>query len=87
MEETAAVARALDVRLEVTVEQRLAGAERVGAHKTSMLQDVETGRPLELEALVGAVVELADLLQVAVPHTRTVYACTKLLERTLRQTT
>jgi 2-dehydropantoate 2-reductase len=85
MEEAAAVARALDVHLDLTVDQRLAGAERVGAHKTSMLQDVETGRPTEVEALVGAVVELADRLQVAVPHTRTVYACAKLLDRTLRR--
>ena len=85
MEEADRVARALDVRLDFTVEQRLAGAERVGAHKTSMLQDVESGRPLEVEALVGAVVELADLLQIPVPHTRTVYACTRLLDQTLRR--
>jgi len=84
MEEADAVARGLNVRLDFTVEQRLNGAQRVGQHKTSMLQDVESGRPLEVEALVGAVVELADLLGVPVPHTRTVYACTRLLDRTLR---
>ncbi|MDQ3702450.1 MAG: 2-dehydropantoate 2-reductase [Chloroflexota bacterium] len=84
MEEVDRVARAVDVRLEFTVEQRLTGAERVGRHKTSMLQDVESGRPLEVEALVGAVVELADLLAIPVPHTRAVYACTKLLDRSLR---
>jgi 2-dehydropantoate 2-reductase len=84
MEEANQVARALGIQLEISVEQRLAGAEKVGAHKTSMLQDVETGRPLEIEALVGAVVELADLLDVPVPHLRTLYAGTKLLERTLR---
>ena len=84
MEEADAVARGLSVRLDFTVEQRLNGAQRVGQHKTSMLQDVESGRPLEVEALVGAVVELADLLGVPVPHTRTVYACTRLLDRTLR---
>ena len=83
MEEADAVAKALGVTLEFTVEQRLRGAEGVGAHKTSMLQDVETGRPLEIEALVGAVVEVADKLDVPVPHMRTVYACTKLLDRTL----
>ena len=85
MEEADSVARALGIALEFTVEQRLRGAEGVGAHKTSMLQDVETGRPLEVEALVGAVVEVAGLLDIPVPHMRTVYACTKLLDRTLRQ--
>jgi 2-dehydropantoate 2-reductase len=85
MEEANAVARALGITLEFTVEQRLKGAEAVGAHKTSMLQHVETGRPLEVEALVGAVVEVADKLAIPVPHLRTVYACTKLLDRTLRQ--
>jgi 2-dehydropantoate 2-reductase len=63
------------------VEQRLAGAEKVGAHKTSMLQDVESGRPLEIEAVVGAVVEIADLLRLSLPHLRTVYACVRLLDQ------
>ncbi len=85
MEEADSVARAVGIHLEISVEQRLAGAEKVGAHKTSMLQDVETGRPLEIEALVGAVVELAGLLDLPVPHTRTLYACAKLLDRTLRR--
>ncbi len=66
------------------MEQRLAGAAKVGAHKTSMLQDVETGRPLEIEALVGAVVELGTLLGLHLPHLRTVYAATRLLDQTLR---
>jgi 2-dehydropantoate 2-reductase len=51
----------------------------VGAHKTSMLQDYEAGRPMELDAIVGAVVELGDRLQVPMPVTRTVYACATLL--------
>jgi 2-dehydropantoate 2-reductase len=51
----------------------------VGEHKTSMLQDLEAGRPMELEAVVGAVVELGQLLGIPMPHTQTVYACTKLL--------
>jgi 2-dehydropantoate 2-reductase len=84
MEEADRVARALGVQLEISVEQRLAGAEQVGAHKTSMLQDVESGRPLEIEALVGAVVELAGRLDIPVPHMRTVYACTRLLDQKLR---
>lgn len=86
MEEADAVARGLGITLDFTVEQRLKGAESVGAHKTSMLQHVETGRPLEIEALVGAVVEIAGLLHIDVPHMRTVYACAKLLDHTLRQT-
>jgi len=85
MEEADSVARALAVELPITVEQRLAGAEKVGAHRTSMLQDVEAGRPLEVEALVGAVVEIGELLGLSLPHLRTVYACTKLLDATLRR--
>jgi 2-dehydropantoate 2-reductase len=84
MEEAEAVARALGVELAIGVEQRLTGAEKVGAHKTSMLQDVESGRPLEVGALVGAVVEIADLLRQPLPHLRTVYASVRLLDRSLR---
>jgi 2-dehydropantoate 2-reductase len=58
----------------------MAGAEKVGAHKTSMLQDLEAGRPLELEAVVGAIVELGDRLGVPMPATRAVYACAKLAD-------
>ena len=58
----------------------MAGAEKVGAHKTSMLQDLEAGRPMELEAVVGAVVELGERLGVPMPATRAVYACAKLLD-------
>ena len=79
MHEAEAVGAKLGLKLPVTVEQRIAGAEKVGAHKTSMLQDLEAGRPLELEAVVGAVVELGERLNVPMPHTRTVYACAKLL--------
>jgi 2-dehydropantoate 2-reductase len=84
MEEAEAVARALGIELPIGVEQRLAGAEKVGSHKTSMLQDVESGRPLEIEALVGAVLEIAGLLELSLPHLRTVYACARLLDRHLR---
>jgi 2-dehydropantoate 2-reductase len=85
MEEADDVARALGIELAIGVDQRLAGAEKVGAHKTSMLQDVESRRPLEIEALVGAVVEIADLLRLSLPHLRTVYACTRLLDQSLRK--
>ena len=71
----------LGLELPITIEQRMAGAAKVGEHKTSMLQDLEAGRPLELEAIVGAVLELGERLDVPMPHTRTVYACTKLLAR------
>ena len=80
MVEAEAVAAKLGMELPVSIDQRIAGAEKVGEHKTSMLQDLEAGRPMELEAVVGAVVELGERLGVAMPHTRTVYACTSLLE-------
>ena len=79
MEEAAAVAARLGLELPVSIEQRIAGAGKVGEHKTSMLQDLEAGRPLELEAVVGAVVELGERLGLPMPYTRTVYACAKLL--------
>jgi 2-dehydropantoate 2-reductase len=81
MLEAQAVAGKLGLELPITIDQRMAGAEKVGEHKTSMLQDLEVGRPLELEAIVGAVVELGERLGVPMPHMRSVYACTKLLER------
>ena len=82
MEEGKSVANALGLELPVSIDQRMAGAGKVGEHKTSMLQDLEAGRPLEVEALVGAVLELGERLNLALPHTRAVYACTKLLIRT-----
>ena len=83
MAEGQAVAEALGVRFKITLEQRLAGAEAVGAHKTSMLQDVEAGRALELEALVGSVIELGQIAGVATPTIEAVYAATKLLEQSV----
>jgi 2-dehydropantoate 2-reductase len=79
MQEVEAVSRKLGMELPVSIDQRMAGAEKVGEHKTSMLQDLEAGRPMELEALVGAVVELGERLGVPMPYTRTVYSCAKLL--------
>jgi len=80
MSETEAVAAKLGIELPISIDQRMAGAEKVGAHKTSMLQDLEAGRPMELEAVVGAVVELGEKLGVPMPTTRAVYACAKLLD-------
>jgi 2-dehydropantoate 2-reductase len=80
MTETEAVATRLGIELPISIDQRMAGAEKVGAHKTSMLQDFEAGRPMELEAVVGAVVELGDRLGVPMPCTQAVYACAKMLD-------
>jgi len=79
MSEVQAVASTMGIEMPISIDQRIAGAEKIGEHKTSMLQDLEAGRPLELEAVVGAVVELGERLGVAMPYTRTVYACTRLL--------
>jgi 2-dehydropantoate 2-reductase len=79
MREVEAVSQKLGMELPVSIEQRMAGAEKVGEHRTSMLQDLEAGRPMEFEALVGSVVELGERVGVAMTHTRTVYNCVKLL--------
>lgn len=84
MNEAAEIARRLGVRLRVTVEQRIAGAEKVGEHKTSMLQDAEAGHPLEVDPLVGVFVELGELTEVRTPTISTVYALAKLLNRRLQ---
>jgi len=84
MAETECVAGKLGIEMPITIEQRMAGAQKVGEHKTSMLQDLEAGRPLELDAIAGAVLELGTRLGVEMPHTRAVYACAKLLERQRR---
>jgi 2-dehydropantoate 2-reductase len=86
MTEVEAVAAKLGMELPVSIDQRMVGAEKVGEHKTSMLQDLEAGRPMELEAIVGAVVELAGRVDVPVPCTQAVYACTKLLQSTIAET-
>ncbi|WP_069885094.1 2-dehydropantoate 2-reductase N-terminal domain-containing protein [Streptomyces luteocolor] len=79
MNETLAVAAALGCEPGVSVARRLAGAERVGDHRTSTLQDLERGKPLELDVLLAAVVELADATGVPVPTLRTVHAISDLL--------
>jgi 2-dehydropantoate 2-reductase len=85
MTEAQAVGEKLGARFGVSLEQRIAGAESVGHHKTSMLQDVESGRPLELDALVGAVLELARLTGTPAPHLAAVHALASLLARKLRE--
>ena len=83
MAESQAAAEKLGVTFRHTIEKRIAGAESVGAHKTSMLQDVEVGRSLEVEALIGAVLEIAQLTNTPAPATQAVYACVKLLNKTM----
>lgn len=85
MGEAQAVGEKLGVAFKVSVDQRIAGAQAVGAHKTSMLQDVEHGRALELEALVGSVVELARITDTPTPTIYAIYAVTSLLSNTLTQ--
>jgi len=80
MEETLAVARRLGSDPAITIERRLAGAERVGEHKTSMLQDLEAGKRLELAPIVDAVIELADLTGTQAPSLRAVGAAASLLD-------
>ncbi|HSV71844.1 MAG TPA: 2-dehydropantoate 2-reductase [Methylibium sp.] len=83
MREAQAVGEKLGVAFKVSLDQRIAGAEAVGAHKTSMLQDVEQGRALELEALVGSVVELGKITETPTPTIDAIYAAAGLLNRTL----
>jgi 2-dehydropantoate 2-reductase len=85
MREVQAIGEALGVRFRIPLEKRIAGAEAVGAHKTSMLQDIEAGRAIEADALLGSVIELGRLVDVASPHLDTVYAVVKLLGETLAQ--
>jgi 2-dehydropantoate 2-reductase len=87
MQEVEAVSQKLGMELPVSIDQRIAGAEKVGEHKTSMLQDLEAGRPMELEALVGAVVELGEKVGLPMTCTRTVYNCAKLLSQSGSQAT
>ena len=83
MMEAQEVAGKLGIAFRVPLEKRIAGAERVGKHKTSMLQDLEAGRAPELEALVGSVMELGRLTNTPTPHIDTVYGLTHLLARTV----
>lgn len=83
MQEAQLVAEAIGASLRHTIDKRISGAEAVGAHKTSMLQDVESGRTLELDALMLAVIELANLMGKDVPTIRNIYACAALLNTTL----
>jgi len=83
MREAEAIAHKLGIVFRVPLDKRIAGAERVGKHKTSMLQDVESGKALETEAIIGAVVELGRLTKTPIPHLEALYALVSLLGKTL----
>ncbi len=83
MREAQAIAEKLGVSFRVPLEKRIAGAEKVGKHKTSTLQDVEAGRSVEIDALIGAVIELGELTATPTPHVSAVYALMKLLQKTM----
>ena len=83
MTEAQRVGEKLGVEFKISLEQRISGAESVGAHKTSMLVDVEHGRALELQALVGSVVELGRITNTPTPTIEAVYAMSALLAKTL----
>jgi 2-dehydropantoate 2-reductase len=85
MEEVQVIGEKLGVRFPVSLEKRLEGAEAVGEHKTSMLQDVESGKPLELDALLGSVLELGRLTGIPTPHLTAVHALVSLLAATLQK--
>ncbi len=85
MREAQDVAHKLGIGFRVTLEKRIEGAQKVGRHKTSMLQDIEAGRAPEIDALVGSVVELGRLTQTPTPHIDTLYALVKLLARTMKE--
>ncbi|MGE5768626.1 MAG: ketopantoate reductase C-terminal domain-containing protein, partial [Bacteroidota bacterium] len=83
MAEAQVIGEKLGVTFRHTIEKRIEGAEAVGKHKTSMLQDVEAGRSLETEALVGSILEMGRLVEVPAPAIEAVYACVKLLNKTM----
>ena len=85
MREAQAIAEKLGAKFRVPLEKRIAGAEKVGKHKTSALQDVEAGRRVEIDALLGSVIELGELTGVALPAIRGVYALMKLLDKTMAE--
>ena len=84
MTEAQSIGERLGAGFRVPMERRIAGAESVGKHKTSMLQDVEVGKPLEIDGMLGVVVELAEMTEVDVPTLRALYACVSLLNRTIQ---
>jgi len=85
MREAQTIGEALGIRFRISLEKRIAGGEAVGKHKTSMLQDIEAGRAIEADALIGSVIELGRITNIATPHLDSVYALVKLLNHTLQE--
>jgi 2-dehydropantoate 2-reductase len=83
MKEAQDVGEKLGIRFRVSLEKRIAGAQAVGAHKTSMLQDIEAGRAIEKDALIGSVIELGRMVNLPTPHIDAVFACISLLSKSL----
>jgi 2-dehydropantoate 2-reductase len=84
MREAQSVGEAVGIRFRISIEKRIAGGEAVGKHKTSMLQDIEAGRAVEADAIIGSVIELGQIVNVPTPHLDTAYALVKLLSKTLQ---
>jgi 2-dehydropantoate 2-reductase len=84
MAEAQAIAEALGIRFRISIDRRIAGAEAIGKHKTSMLQDVEAGRAIEADALLGSVLEIGRIVGVAAPSLEDVYALIKLTAKSLQ---
>jgi len=84
MAEAQTIAEKLGVTFRVDIERRIAGAEKVGKHKTSMLQDLEAGRSLEVDALLGSVIELGKITETPTPCLNTVFALTKYLDENVQ---
>ena len=81
MHELATLGAALGRTLQVSIEQRIAGAAAAGDHRSSMLQDLEAGKTLELDALLAAAIELSELVDVPLPTVRALYGATALLDQ------
>jgi len=86
MTEVANVATKLGIELPISIDQRIEGAAGVGSHETSMLQDIQYGRPMEIDSIIGAVVEMGNLVGVEMPYTQAVYACVSLLDNSVKNT-
>ncbi len=84
MKEAQVVGESLGAHFRVPIDKRISGAEMVGKHKTSMLQDVEAGKSMEIEGMLGAVIELANLVGVKTPTLQAIYSCVSLLDKTVQ---
>jgi 2-dehydropantoate 2-reductase len=85
MQEAQAVGEKNGAQFKISIDKRIAGAQAVGAHKTSMLQDIEQGKALEIDAILGGVIELGRVVGIPTPTLETVYSLTRLLEQSVLQ--